>query len=483
MLKAPWAGPPQAGGMDTSLVQLNPLGWTFDPEILRRHDRPGPRYTSYPTAPHFHDGYGPDQFRAAIARSNASGRPLSLYVHVPYCTSPCFYCGCNRIISRDRSKGEAYVDQVLCEAKRVATLFGDSRQVTQLHFGGGTPNFLEPVQLRRLVEGLAQRFNFSQSAARDFSIELDPRSVNVDDIAVLAELGFNRASLGVQDFDLAVQQAINRIQGVEETMAIIQACRDNGMRSVNVDLIYGLPRQTLEGFGRTLDTVIGARPDRLAIYGYAHLPHMFKAQRQIADADLPDPEQKLALLGLAVERLSAAGYQYVGMDHFALPEEDLSRAQRAGSLHRNFMGYTTHADTDLLGLGVSAISRIDNSYSQNPRELKDWQARLEAGELPVWRGLELDADDLLRAELIQELMCHGKVDGRALGARHGIDFDRYFADELVALQRLQQDGLASCREGVVTATRQGRPLLRLIAMCFDRYLKAPQQPARYSRAI
>ncbi len=469
--------------MDTNPVLLNPLGWTFDPELLRRHDRPGPRYTSYPTAPHFHDGYGQSQLQAAIARSNTSARPLSLYVHVPYCTSPCFYCGCNRVISRDRSKGEHYVDQVLREADRAAPLFDPAREVIQLHLGGGTPNFLEPAQLRRLLEGLGRRFRFSARAERDFSIELDPRSVSVADITGLAALGFNRASLGVQDFDPDVQHAINRVQGVDDTMAILQACRDSGMRSVNVDLIYGLPKQTLAGFGRTLDTVMAVRPDRLAIYGYAHLPHMFKAQRQILDADLPDPDQKLALLGLAVERLSAAGYQYIGMDHFALPEEDLARAQRAGSLHRNFMGYTTHADTDLLGLGVSAISRIDNSYSQNPRDLKDWEVRLEAGGLPVWRGLELDADDVLRAALIQELMCHGRVDGRALGRRHGVDFDRYFADELHALRRLEQDGLASCRDGVVAATRQGRPLLRLIAMCFDRYLKAPQQPARYSRAI
>jgi len=469
--------------MDTTPVLLNPLGWTFDAELLRRHDRPGPRYTSYPTAPHFHDSYGPAHFRAAIARSNATDRPLSLYVHVPYCTSPCFYCGCNRVISRDRSKGERYVDQVLAEAARVAPLFAPGREVIQLHLGGGTPNFLEPQQLRRLIEGLAGHFHFSERAERDFSIELDPRSVSVEDIAMLAALGFNRASLGVQDFDPAVQQAINRVQGVDETMAIIQACRDNGMRSVNVDLIYGLPKQTLEGFGRTLDTVMAVRPDRLAIYGYAHLPHMFKAQRQILDADLPDPEQKLALLGLAVERLSAAGYQYIGMDHFALPDEDLSQAQRAGSLHRNFMGYTTHADSDLLGLGVSAISRIDNSYSQNPRELKEWEARIEGPELPVWRGLELDADDLLRAELIQQLMCHGRVDGRALAQRHGVAFEQYFADELQDLQRLQHDGLASCRDGVVAATRQGRPLLRLIAMCFDRYLRAAQQPASYSRAI
>lgn len=483
LLKAQLACAGHASSMDTQPVSPNPLGWTFDPELLRRHDRPGPRYTSYPTAPHFHEGYGVAQLGEAIARSNAADRLLSLYVHVPYCTSPCFYCGCNRIISRDRSKGEAYVDRVLREADRVAPLFAPGRDVIQLHLGGGTPNFLEISQLERMVAGLGQRFHFSESAARDFSIELDPRSVSVDDIGRLARLGFNRASLGVQDFDPDVQRAINRIQGVDETLAILTACRDSGMRSVNVDLIYGLPKQTLEGFGRTLETVMQVRPDRLAIYGYAHLPHMFKAQRQIVDAELPGPEQKLALLGLAVERLSAAGYQYIGMDHFALPEEDLSRAQREGSLHRNFMGYTTHADTDLLGLGVSSISRIDNSYSQNPRALKDWEARIDAEQLPIWRGLELEPDDLLRAELIQQLMCHGQVNGRNVAAAYGIDFEREFSDEIAALQRLVDDGLAYFEDGVVSATRQGRPLLRLIAMCFDRYLKAAQQPAQYSKAI
>ncbi|MCL7714177.1 oxygen-independent coproporphyrinogen III oxidase [Stenotrophomonas mori] len=469
--------------MDTPPLASDRLGWSFDPDLLRRHDRPGPRYTSYPTAPHFHDGYGAAQFQAAVARSNASARPLSLYVHVPYCTSPCFYCGCNRVISRDHGKGDAYVDRVLAEARRVAPLFAAGREVIQLHLGGGTPNFLSPAQLSRLVDGLRRCYRFSEDAARDFSIELDPRSVSAEDIAGLARMGFNRASLGIQDFDPAVQRAINRVQGVEETLAIIAACRRNGLRSVNVDLIYGLPKQTPEGFARTLETVLAVRPDRLAVYGYAHLPNLFRAQRRIADADLPDPERKLALLGLAVERLSAAGYQYIGLDHFALPEEDLSRAQRAGDLHRNFMGYTTHADTDLLGLGVSAISRIDNGYSQNPRELKDWEARIDAGDLPVWRGLELDADDLLRAELIQELMCHGRVDGRALAARHGVDFERYFAAELAALAPLQADGLAHRSGSMVAATRRGRPLLRLIAMCFDRYLQAPQPSIRYSRAI
>ncbi len=469
--------------MDTFSPAAAGLAWHFDPELLRRHDRPGPRYTSYPTAPHFHDGYGELALREAIVDSNRLGRPLSLYVHVPYCSSPCFYCGCNRVITRDHSKGISYVARVLSEADLMAPQFDPAREVIQLHLGGGTPNFLAPAQMRELIDGLRQRFNFSSSAARDFSIELDPRFVSRDDIAVLAELGFNRASLGVQDFDPDVQKAINREQGVEATLDILRACREHGLRSVNVDLIYGLPKQTLAGFAQTLDTVLRERPDRLAVYGYAHLPHLFRAQRQIADADLPSPEQKLALLGLAVQRLSDAGYQYIGMDHFALPEEDLSRAQRAGQLHRNFMGYTTHADTDLVGLGASAISHIGATYSQNPREMPAWEAAVDAGRLPVWRGLQLDEDDVLRADLIGQLMCHGEVDGAALAARHGVDFETYFADGLRALAALQADGLADYAQGVVRASERGRPLLRLLAMCFDRYLAQPDQPVRYSRAI
>lgn len=470
-------------GMDTISPAAAGLAWHFDPELLRRHDRPGPRYTSYPTAPHFHDGFGEHQLRAAISASNASARPLSLYVHVPYCSSPCFYCGCNRVITRDHGKGVAYVARVLSEADQIAPLFDVSREVIQLHLGGGTPNFLAAAQLRELVDGLRQRFRFSSAVSRDFSIELDPRFVSRADIATLASLGFNRASLGIQDFDPVVQRAINRVQDVEQTLDILRACRDHGLRSVNVDLIYGLPHQTLAGFAQTLETVLRERPDRLAIYGYAHLPQLFKAQRQIPDEALPSPEQKLALLGLAVRRLSLAGYQYVGMDHFALPDEDLSQAQRAGQLHRNFMGYTTHADTDLVGLGASAISHIGDSYSQNPRELPGWEAAVDGGRLPVWRGLQLDADDVLRAELIGQLMCQGEVDGRALARRHGVDFEAYFADALVALDALQRDGLAEYTDGVVRTTERGRPLLRLLAMCFDRYLARPDQPARYSRAI
>ncbi len=459
------------------------LDWCFDPLVLQRHDRAGPRYTSYPTAPHFHEGFGRSELTQALLASNETGRALSLYVHVPFCSSPCFYCGCNRVITRDRSRGLAYVARVLREADQIAAVLTPGREVIQLHLGGGTPNFLDAEAMRLLIDGLRMRFALSSSPQRDFSIELDPRFVTPAEVMQLAALGFNRASLGVQDFDPQVQVAINRVQGVEQTLDIIRACRAAGMRSVNVDLIYGLPGQTRQGFGRTLEQVLAERPDRLAVYGYAHLPHLFRAQRQIDEQQLPAPEQKLALLGLAVQRLSAAGYQYVGMDHFALPGEDLSRAQRAGQLHRNFMGYTTHGDTDLIGLGVSAISSIGRSYSQNPRDLPGWEERVDAGLLPIWRGVRLDDDDLLRAEVIQQLMCQGEVDLAQLGQRHGIDYRHYFADALQSLQQLQDDGLAQQAQGRVRVTAQGRPLLRLLAMCFDRYLEQPGIGPRYSRAI
>ena len=457
----------------------------FDAELLRRYDKPGPRYTSYPTAPQFHAGFGGAAFREAVRASNEDPipRPLSLYAHIPYCFSPCFYCGCNRVITRDKTRGGVYLARLQREIAMVAPLFDRDREVVQLHLGGGTPNFLDAGQLGELMDTFARHFHFGREPRRDFSIEIDPRCVNAGDVEALAFMGFNRASLGVQDFDPAVQKAVNRIQSVEETLAVIEACRANDFRSVNVDLIYGLPGQSLEGFGLTLERVLALRPDRLAVYGYAHLPHLFRAQKQIDESRLPSPEDKLALLGLAVEKLSAAGYQYIGMDHFALPEEDLSRAQRAGQLHRNFMGYTTHADTDLLGLGVSAISHIGATYSQNPRDLPSWEDAVDQGQLPVWRGVALSADDQLRAELIQQLMCQGEVDGAVLGQRHGVDFQQYFAEDLRSVQRLQEDGLAEYRDGVVRASEPGRPLLRLLAMCFDPYLRAAHEQPRYSRAI
>ncbi|MBP6626110.1 MAG: oxygen-independent coproporphyrinogen III oxidase [Arenimonas sp.] len=458
----------------------------FDAELLRRYDRPGPRYTSYPTAPQFHAGFGEAQFRQAAHLSNDDPIPtrLSLYVHVPFCFSPCFYCGCNRVITRDKSRAGAYLSRLVREASMLGPLFDRDRDVMQVHLGGGTPNFLGPDQIGELMETLNRHFRFSASPARDFSIEIDPRCINAGDIEALAFMGFNRASLGVQDFDPAVQAAVNRIQSVEETQAVIDACRQTGFRSVNVDLIYGLPRQTREGFGRTLDTVIQARPDRLAVYSYAHMPQMFRPQQQINEAELPSAEDKLALLQLAIEKLSAAGYQYIGMDHFALPGEDLCRAQEEGHLHRNFMGYTTHADCDLVGLGVSSISHVGQTYSQNPRDLPSWEQAIDAGRLPTWRGLALDADDVLRADLIQQLMCHGKVDFATLEQRHDIVFESYFHDDLLRLQPLQADGLVERGPQGLAVTSRGRLLLRIIAACFDRYLQQPASGAtRFSKAI
>ncbi|WP_457097434.1 oxygen-independent coproporphyrinogen III oxidase [Lysobacter sp. P5_B9] len=459
----------------------------FDSELLRRYDRPGPRYTSYPTAPQFHAGFGEAELRDAATASNGDPIPrrLSLYVHVPFCASPCFYCGCNRIITRDKARGEAYLARLYREIALTAQMFDRDREVIQLHFGGGTPNFLSPGQLREVVETLRSQFRFSDSRERDISIELDPRFVSPADILELATTGFNRASFGVQDFDPAVQEAVNRIQSVEETRAVVDACRATGFRSVNVDLIYGLPKQTPDGFARTLDIVTDMRPDRIAVYSYAHMPQLFKPQRQLNADDLPDAETKLMLLQLAITKLTAAGYVYIGMDHFALPDDDLAIAQARGGLHRNFMGYTTHADSDLIGLGVSAISHIGDSFSQNPRDLPSWQIALDEGRLPVFRGMRLDEDDQLRADLIQELMCQGEVPVRALERRYGIDFAEYFAQAFDKLRPLAEDGLVRIEPDRIAVTSRGRLLLRNIAMCFDRYLEQPATVAapRFSRAI
>jgi oxygen-independent coproporphyrinogen-3 oxidase len=452
---------------------------TLDAELLRRHDRPGPRYTSYPTVPQFKASFGPQQLRECAARSNAQpgDRPLSLYVHVPYCRSPCFYCGCNRVITRDSARGSQYVDRVLREIQVIAPLLDRDREIIQLHLGGGTPNFLAQDALTRLIDGIGDTIRLSAAAQRDFSIELDPRSVPQEYLPALARLGFNRVSLGVQDFDPDVQRAVNRIQSVEETLDLIDACRDHGFRSVNLDLIYGLPRQTADGFRRTLRTVISARPDRLAVYGYAHLPSLFKAQRRLDTAALPSPEVRLDLLRLAIEELSASGYRYIGMDHFALPDDELVRGQEAGELQRNFMGYTTHANCDLIGVGVSAISHVGDSFSQNLRDLKSWEAAVDDGRLPIWGGLILSPDDRVRGAVIAQLMCHGFIDTTAIEQRYGIEFVQYFRDALERLQPHLIDGLVTMEHGRIAATPRGRLLLRSMAMCFDAYLAGPRTAA------
>lgn len=441
-------------------------------DLLLRYDVAGPRYTSYPTAPQFRTDFGETHYQEHARHSNATftPRPLSLYVHVPFCVSPCFYCGCNRLITRDPTASSRYIERLLREASMVAPLFNHHREVLQLHLGGGTPNFLGQADLTRLIEALTRHFRFGRLADLDFSIELDPRFATAADVQCLGRLGFNRASLGVQDFDPRVQEAVNRVQSVEQTLGVIEACRAAGFRSINVDLIYGLPHQSLEGFARTLDTVIAASPDRLAVYGYAHMPRLFKAQRQIDSRSLPGPVARIALLELAIERLVDAGYRYIGMDHFARPEDELARAQAAGELHRNFMGYTTHAGCELIGLGMSAISHFGDSFSQNHRDLSAWEEAIDAGRLPVWRGLALTADDLVRADVIQSLMCNGAVDFPKIETRHGIKFESYFTEALGRCRPLVMDGLAALADGQLRATERGRFLLRIVAMCFDRYL-------------
>jgi oxygen-independent coproporphyrinogen-3 oxidase len=458
----------------------------FDPALIARYDVAGPRYTSYPAAPQFHGGFGEAQLRAAIRASNEDPIPrrLSVYVHVPFCLSPCFYCGCTRVITRDTSKADIYLDRLYREIELIAPLFDRDRTLVQLHFGGGTPNFLDERRMGELLDSLARNFSFDRSADREFGIEIDPRTCDPDYVRMLARHGFNRISVGIQDFDPEVQKAVNRIQSVEQTRAVLDTARECGFRSTSVDLIYGLPKQTPEKFARTLDQVIALGSDRIACYAYAHLPERFKAQRQIVAADLPDAATRLKLLGLSVEKLTAAGYRYVGMDHFARPSDDLAQAQDAGTLQRNFQGYSTHGDCDLIGLGMSSISHVGATFSQNARDLPTYYAALDTSRLAVVRGLTLDDDDFIRADAIQQLMCHGILDIPAFEARHQIDFDEYFADELARLLEIERDGLIEVGDDRLRVTSRGRFLLRIIAMCFDAHLaRSEAAGTRYSKAL
>ncbi|MBL6751958.1 MAG: oxygen-independent coproporphyrinogen III oxidase [Nevskia sp.] len=457
--------------------------------LIRRYDRNGPRYTSYPTAPQFNTGFGVDDYRAAAQRANrlAAGAPLSLYVHIPFCASPCFYCGCTKVITRRPEAAGQYLQRLTREIALQAPLFAAGRSVEQLHFGGGTPTHLSPAQLGGLLDTLGRHFSLSGAAHREFSIEIDPRTLAPGQMAELAALGFNRASFGVQDFDPAVQRAVNREQSEAMVAALMESARAAGLNSLSVDLIYGLPLQTAESFGRTLDQVVRLRPDRISAYSYAHLPERFKAQRRIVTAQLPDAATKLALLRLTTERLLDAGYVHIGMDHFALPGDELARALEAGTLQRNFQGYSTRGGLDLVGLGMSAIGRTADSFSQNARELDAYYALLDAGRLAVQRGILLGKDDQVRRDVIAAVMCSGWLPYAEVEARHGIVFADYFAAELRRLAQFQDDGLVELRPQGLQVTPMGRYLLRAIAMSFDAYLPAAaaqaEEQRRFSRVI
>ena len=455
----------------------------FDNDLIVRYGGRGPRYTSYPTALQFHPEITEEQYRENAKASNASGVPLSIYVHIPFCHSLCYYCGCNKIVTRNAERVAKYMGNLYREIDMQAELFDADRKVEQLHFGGGTPTYLDSDELSDLMRKLGNAYNFETSDEREFSIEVDPRTVDADGIRLLWDLGFNRLSMGIQDFEPSVQKAVNRIQSIDDCRTLTTAARDAGFGSVSYDLIYGLPHQTVETFSRTLEQVIAMRPDRLAVYNYAHLPQRFKGQRMINDADIPLPETKLDILSLTIEKLCAAGYVYIGMDHFALPDDELVHARRDGTLQRNFQGYSTHRECDLVALGVSGIGKIGNMFAQSSVRTDDYEEMLESGKLPLVKGLIVDAEDQIRAAIIQSLMCYDSLDFNAVGTQHGIDFRTHFADEIRRLQALADDGLIALDDKGVTITPKGRLLLRSIAMVFDRYIDHEDNDNRFSKAI
>jgi len=454
----------------------------IDPVLIRKYDVSGPRYTSYPTADRFVEAFGETQLRQWLAKRNIGciSQPLSLYVHVPFCENVCFYCACNKVVTRDHARSAKYIKYLEKELALLGPLLEGDRALGQMHWGGGTPTFLSREEMSALMNAIGSAFE--RKPRVEYSIEIDPRAAEPGRMAFLAALGFNRVSIGVQDFDPAVQRAVHRLQGEDTTRRVVLEAREAGFRSVNFDLIYGLPRQTLDSFNRTLDKVLLLDPDRIALYNYAHLPKVFKPQRRIVEAELPSAEAKLQLMTLAIGRLTRAGYLYIGLDHFARPDDELAVAQKLGQLQRSFQGYSTHSG-DLLGLGLSSIGQIGPTYYQNLKALDDYYAALDARRLPVARGIELTQDDLVRRAVIQALTCHFRVSIESIELAHLIDFGKYFGEELKDLRRLADDGLVELEPDWIVVTPRGRLLVRAICMPFDRYLRAARERATYSKVI
>ena len=455
----------------------------FDPQLIKRYDKAGPRYTSYPTAVQFSEQYSAQTYQKFAQKSNQSDRALSLYFHIPFCDTVCFYCGCNKVVTKDRSKAGPYLQRVYKEIAMQAQLFDRSRKVNQLHWGGGTPTFISHDEMRELMAVTRRHFNLHDDDSGEYSIEIDPREVSRDSISLLRELGFNRMSLGVQDFNPAVQKAVNRIQSREQTMAALTAAREENFKSISVDLIYGLPLQTVASFDQTLDELIEISPDRVSVFNYAHLPERFKPQRRINENELPPASAKLEIFKHCMEKLTNAGYVYIGMDHFAKPDDELTIAQNNGELYRNFQGYATHADCDLVGIGITSIGTIANSFAQNVRTMDEYLTKIDGNELAIFRGVEIDNDDLIRREAIMQLICHFKLNFATIEKRFAIDFSQYFAAELQRYQTMVDDGLITMDGQSITVTARGRLLIRNICMVFDRYIKPDEQTSRFSKLI
>ncbi|MEZ8059884.1 oxygen-independent coproporphyrinogen III oxidase [Vibrio splendidus] len=450
----------------------------WDQEILNKYNYSGPRYTSYPTALEFHEAFTVADYDMACTQYPE--RPLSLYVHIPFCHKLCYYCGCNKVITRHSHKADEYLDVIEHEIRQRASLL-NGRQVTQLHFGGGTPTFLTKTQITRLMMILREEFNFTADA--EISIEVDPREIELDVLDHLRNEGFNRLSIGVQDFNKEVQKLVNREQDEEFIIAMVKRAKELGFRSTNLDLIYGLPKQTQALFAETLKQVLEMKPGRLSVFNYAHMPQLFAAQRKIKDEDLPESKEKMAILQDTIETLTGAGYQFIGMDHFALPEDELAVAQREGILHRNFQGYTTQGEADLIGFGVSAISMVGDAYAQNQKELKKYYAQVNDLRHALWKGVALDSDDLLRREVIKQLICNFKLDKTMIESEFSVNFNRYFKEDLGLLQTFINDELVEVDDKEIRVTLRGRLLIRNICMCFDKYLRAKARQQQFSRVI
>lgn len=455
----------------------------WNPELIQRYNVPGPRYVSYPPATSFHEEITPDDYWRALELGNQARRPLSLYMHIPFCEHVCYYCACHRVVTADHGRASEYLQFLMDEISLKAARLDRQRPVTQLHWGGGTPTYLSDPEMTSLVYHTARNFHLLDDDRGDYSVEIDPRTVTEKRIGLLRGLGFNRASLGVQDLDPQVQKAVNRIQPFEQVREVFGWLRDHDFRSINVDLMYGLPWQSESSMARTVTQLLALRPARVSLFNYAHMPERFKVQRQINELTLPSADEKSRMLASAAALLGQAGYQLIGMDQFALPEDSLAIASQDGSLQRHFQGYSLHGDADLVAFGSSAISQLDTLYAQNHISLPQWMSCIADGELPLERGYVLDADDRIRRDLIMTLLCRMHVDLEELGRRWGIVPAVYFASELASLRELERDGLVVASETQIILTDAGRPLARAVAMQFDRYLARPAVHARHSRII
>ncbi|AHG86692.1 Oxygen-independent coproporphyrinogen-III oxidase [Bibersteinia trehalosi USDA-ARS-USMARC-190] len=450
----------------------------WDIDLIQKYNQSGPRYTSYPTALEFNESYNDDDFKAAAARY--PDKPLSLYVHIPFCHKLCYFCACNKIITRHQHKVDIYLDYLEKEIIYRSALF-KNRQVSQIHWGGGTPTYLDKAQSERLMTMLKTHFNVRDDA--EISIEMDPREIELDMLDHLRKIGFNRISMGIQDFNKEVQKLVNREQDEEFIFALMKRAKELGFDSTNIDLIYGLPKQTVDSFMFTLEKVVELNPDRMSVFNYAHLPSRFAAQIKIKDEMLPAPSTKLDILQRTIEKLGNSGYQFIGMDHFAKPDDELAIAQAKGELHRNFQGYTTQEDADLLGMGVSAISILGDSYAQNHKELKQYYTEVEMRGIALHKGLMLTKDDCIRRDVIKGLICNFKLDYALVEKQYSIEFRHYFAEDLALLQPLVKDGLLDINDNGIVVSPRGRLLIRNICMCFDIYSRQQAKRQQFSRII